>query len=659
MQKRDFISIEDFSTDEIEEIFSIADEMDKIIKNKGREDICYGKIMATLFFESSTRTRFSFEAAIQRLGGGVISAPDMSVTSTTKGETLSDTIKTVSQYADIIVIRHPLDGAVKFAAECADIPVINAGDGKHEHPTQALLDLYTLKKKRGCIKDLTVALCGDLKYGRTIHSLAYGLAMFGSKLIFIPAKDHQIPFYVFNRLSTKYNMKFRRNVFPPDFKLITDKIDVFYMTPSREEDLQHALFYKKSQEYVEEIFKEDINKLWGKYDSVYITRIQKERFIKMNEKDKIMTPKEDYPIIDGELLKDKRYKSAVVMHPLPRVDELSPEFDTDDRAIYFQQAAYGVPIRMALMAYLLEQRKIRSKPRKSDDEIVPLYNETKYISCENENCISIHEKKILKQKFKYHKRKKSNGFHALIYTCAYCDVEVYVTYAGNIKTKKYLKIHPSLDKKIKNWRNDKYLVAFKSEKEAKQCGFKPYKPIKEIIILNHKKLESGLLKIADQIRETEEIENLVFMGIEKEGKVIAERLALIIKEKESVEIPVDGLDVIDYRDDISAFGNYQNMHTEDLLSVEGKIVILVDDVVSTGRTARSALDAIIDKRIGRPKKVKLVVIIDVKNSREVPIYPDISVKSIQFRDNRTIKVRLMELENVDEVVECAATDSNI
>lgn len=654
--KRDLVSIEDFSNEEIEAIFLIADEMLKIIKNKGRTDIGYGKIMATLFFEPSTRTRFSFEAAIQRLGGGVISAPDMSVTSTSKGETLSDTIKTVSQYADIIVIRHPQDGAARVAAESASVPVINAGDGKHEHPTQTLLDLYTLKKEKGDIRDLTVALCGDLEHGRTIHSLAYGLARFGANLILIPARGYRIPFYISHRLANVYGMKLRKNILPPDLKLIKDKIDVVYMIPSREQqksrEQQNLKLRMKFDSYAKEFFFEANLGIWTPY-AVYVTRLQKERFTKLNGVETI-APKQDYPVINGELLKDKRYKATVIMHPLPRVDELSPEIDADDRAIYFKQAAYGVPIRMALMAYLLKLRKMRLKSSKIEDRRWSSDKETTHISCENQNCVTYWDNNIVSQRFKYPSREKINGFHTLIYPCAYCDMEVRVTHGGNSKYKKYMIIHPSLDEKIQDWRNHGHLVVFKSEQEAKNAGYKPYKPGTGRVILKQEEIEAGLSEIADQIEKTEDLENLVFLGVQKEGKVIAERLAALLKERTSVEIPIAGLNTNAYRDDITVIHEDESNQAEIPFSIENKTIMLFDDVVCTGRTARAALDIIFDKKVGRPKDVKLAVLINVKDFRELPINPNISVKEIELPAGKLVKVKLKETDGVDEAVEYSA-----
>ena len=650
--KRDLISIEDFSKEEIEEIFSIADEMDEIIKNKGRSDLCYGKIMATLFFEPSTRTRFSFETAMQRLGGGIISAPDMSVTSTKKGETLPDTIKTVSQYADIIVIRHPRDGAAKVAADCAEIPVINAGDGKHEHPTQTLLDLYTLKKERGSIKGLTVALCGDLKYARSIHSLAYGLARLGADIVCIPAKGHQIPYYVSQKLARKHGTKLRRT-FASDFKLLEGRIDAIYMTPSREFSEQLDLPIASADDssltqYISEYFTRKMTELVHGFDAFYITRIQRERLVKS---DKQIKPKEDYPIVDDAFLKDKKFENTLIMHPLPRVDELSPKIDGDSRAIYFKQARYGVPVRMALLTYLLGLRKA-PKPQGTSGQKIPSRKmlssrEVGYISCNNANCILNDENEFLTPEFKYPHREKNKGFHALIYSCAYCDTEIHARYVGNFGNKKYTKVHPSFEKKISDWRNRDHLVVFVSEGEAENAGFNPYRAGKGRLVLNERQIQAGIVAIAYQIEHTEDLRDVVFIGIEKKGTAIAERLRLLVKARKNMQMPVAKLDVYSYRDDRSFIDEHQE--TKIPFSVDNKIVVLVDDLIATGRTARAALDAMIDQRIGRPRGVKLFVIIDVANAREFPIHPNSSIKKIQLGKNQIVKLGLKEMDGADEV----------
>ncbi len=201
---RGLISIADLTNEEIEEIFSLADSADKLRADR----VGAGQIMATLFYEPSTRTRLSFESAMQRLGGSVISCSDMKASSTAKGETVADTAKVVSSYADVLVVRHYWDGAVQAMAEHADVPVINAGDGGHEHPTQTLCDLYTLRKEKGDLKGLTVVVCGDLKNGRTIHSLVYALARFGANVVTLAANGMELPQYVIERLEREYDYGF-------------------------------------------------------------------------------------------------------------------------------------------------------------------------------------------------------------------------------------------------------------------------------------------------------------------------------------------------------------------------------------------------------------------------------------------------------------------
>ena len=202
LKGRSIITIDDLTNDELEAIFTIADEM---TKNPGEQsNLCQGKIMATLFYEPSTRTRLSFESAMHRLGGNVISMASADTSSSSKGETVADTARVISSYADIMVIRHPWEGTAKVAAEYAEIPIINGGDGNHEHPTQTICDLYTIKKERKNIRGLNIALCGDLKHGRTVHSLAYALARMGANIILCPASGLEMPEHVLRKLQGDY-----------------------------------------------------------------------------------------------------------------------------------------------------------------------------------------------------------------------------------------------------------------------------------------------------------------------------------------------------------------------------------------------------------------------------------------------------------------------
>ncbi len=305
---RDLIVIDDLSNQEIEHIFHIADDMANII-NTGGPKLCSGKILATLFYEPSTRTRLSFESAMIRLGGNVIGFAEPSSSSVAKGETLADTARVVSEYADIIVIRHPLAGSARVMADYSEVPVINGGDGSHQHPTQTLYDLYTINKHLGHINGLKVALCGDLRFGRTVHSLSYALARFGAEIICISPKGLEMPDHVLQRLEIKYKHKVKYHDRLED--VISD-IDVLYMTRIQKERLPGDI---------------DYNSVAGKF-------------------------------IINKALMTKAKNQMIILHPLPRVDEIAYELDEDQRAFYFRQSAYGVRVRMAIIAVALDILKI-------------------------------------------------------------------------------------------------------------------------------------------------------------------------------------------------------------------------------------------------------------------------------------------------------------
>jgi aspartate carbamoyltransferase catalytic subunit len=297
---RSIISIKDFNREEIEYILSIADSMEPIAR-KGSE-MLKGKIMATLFFEPSTRTRLSFESAMKRLGGEVIGFSEAKGTSVEKGENLADTIRVVENYADLIVIRHPLEGAARLASEFSKVPIINAGSGAEEHPTQAMLDLYTIKREKDHLDGLNIALVGDLRYGRTTHSLAYALALYNINLFLVSPEL----------------LKMRREVV---------------------EDIQKKIPVKELN---------DLNEVLPILDVIYITRIQEERFADPAEYTKV---KNSYRLTAKDLEKAK--KDVIVMHPLPRVDEVSFDVDKMPCAKYFKQAWYGLLLRMALLSAIL------------------------------------------------------------------------------------------------------------------------------------------------------------------------------------------------------------------------------------------------------------------------------------------------------------------
>ena len=303
LKGRSLLEPMDFTVEEMNEIFALAD---KIIDDpKKFAHACDGKLLATLFYEPSTRTRFSFEAAMLRLGGQVIGFSEPNSSSASKGESISDTIRTIACYSDIAVMRHPKEGAPKVAAWSTDMPVINAGDGGHQHPTQTLTDLLTIHREKGSFNNLTVGLCGDLKFGRTVHSLIKALSRYENiKFILIAPEELRIPDYVRKEILEKNNIPF---------------VEV-----------------------------ESMNEVLGELDMLYMTRVQKERFF--NEEDYVRL-KDSY-ILDAEKMELAK-KDMMVLHPLPRVNEIAVEVDSDPRALYFKQAKYGMYARMALIMCLL------------------------------------------------------------------------------------------------------------------------------------------------------------------------------------------------------------------------------------------------------------------------------------------------------------------
>ncbi len=303
LPKYDVVSIEDLGIAEIERIFTLADGFSAALENSERLTLADGLIMATLFYEPSTRTRLSFESAMHRLGGAVISSADMHASSAAKGESLADTVRVVSGYADLIVMRHPHDGAARVAAEYATCPIINAGDGSREHPTQTLCDLYILRKKKGHLRGLTVALCGDLKYGRTVHSLIYALARFGANILAVPTAGMDVPDYVLERVRSESQYRFA-TVSMDELKSLAGVLDALYLTPRGPH--QMALF--TSDMPLEKIPAGQAPKA---LDAFYVTRLQKERL-----QNKGADPGE-YVRFDARALKGNRTHEAVVMHPLP------------------------------------------------------------------------------------------------------------------------------------------------------------------------------------------------------------------------------------------------------------------------------------------------------------------------------------------------------
>ncbi|AKB13423.1 Aspartate carbamoyltransferase [Methanosarcina thermophila CHTI-55] len=291
--------MKDFSREEIDHILDTAERLEPVARGEEKLKLLDGKIIALLFFEPSTRTRMSFEAAVQRLGGKILNLGSVEASSVMKGENLADTIRVISNYADLIVLRHPLDGSARMAAEFSSVPIINGGDGSVNHPTQTFLDLYTIRRESH-LEGLKIALAGDLKYGRTVHSLCYALSLYEAEMIFVS---------------------------PPELR----------MPPEIVRDLQKRNINVKETDSLEKII--------GDVEVLYMTRVQRERFPDPEEYEKVKNRLK----VTGDLLRNVN-PNLKILHPLPRVNEISPEVDSTPYACYFEQAFYGVPTRMALLA---------------------------------------------------------------------------------------------------------------------------------------------------------------------------------------------------------------------------------------------------------------------------------------------------------------------
>lgn len=454
---RHVISINDLSDKEIETIFDLAQAYLNDLPDPNfpyriarSTSVATNFILATLFYEPSTRTRLSFESAMIRLGGRTITSADPQTSSAAKGESLADSVRVISNYADAMVIRHPRDGAARLAAEYSPIPVINGGDGSHEHPTQTLCDLFTLKRKSRHIRNLKVAISGDLKGSRTIHSFVYALARFGATIMPMPAKGMELPEHVDRRLREEFGCQM---VSGPKGEG-EEAIDALYVTP--EQPHQQSLFAGAEIQHEADIIEK-------KVDAVYVTRFQKERWAEKNQA---------YPKIDRKFLNEPKYSEASVLHPLPRVDELDVSVDADRRAVYFEQAAYGVPVRMALISLLLglKGRSLHKFEGGFERSRYPLYDQphTTGLACRNSNCI-VHEP----MEAQYVR----NKFHVVTnpttetckLRCVYCerDIDAFVVASRKNKwfTGDMTVLLRSDDQHFKD------LILFGSDSEAVAAGF--------------------------------------------------------------------------------------------------------------------------------------------------------------------------------------------
>ena len=307
MNIKDIISMNDMSKEEILNILKIAEKIEDISEEE-KLKFLHGKIISTLFFEPSTRTKMSFELAALRLGAEILHFPPLELTSLKKGESFTDTIKMVESYSDVIVVRHPYDGAARLAANTSKKPVLNAGDGSNQHPSQTLLDLYTILKEKGTLNNISIAFVGDLKYGRTVHSLVKALTHFNPKIYFISPEILQMPQYLLDDLD-KNNVKYE---ILKDFRDCLNKLDVFYMT-----------------------------------------RIQRERFPDIEDYEKV----KGVYVINKENIVGKCKENMIILHPLPRVDEIATDLDDTKYALYFKQAKNGIPVRQAMIMTVLDKVK--------------------------------------------------------------------------------------------------------------------------------------------------------------------------------------------------------------------------------------------------------------------------------------------------------------
>jgi len=301
MKNKSLISIHDYSKKDYLRIMDLAEEFEKNPGKYGR--LLSGKVIATLFFEPSTRTRLSFESAVQRLGGKIIGFTDAGTSSVSKGETVKDTIKTVSQYSDLIVMRHPIEGSARWASEISDVPIVNAGDGANQHPTQCLLDLYTIRQTQEKLDNLTITMVGDLKYGRTVHSLIQAMSYFSPTFHFVSPQELKMPD-------------------------------------------EYKIFLKEKNIMFEE--HKDLNEVMKKSDIVYVTRVQKERFSDPIEYEKVKNA-----FVLKNIMLEGSKKNLKILHPLPRVNEIDQDVDSNQKAYYFKQAHNGVFTRMAIISSIL------------------------------------------------------------------------------------------------------------------------------------------------------------------------------------------------------------------------------------------------------------------------------------------------------------------
>jgi aspartate carbamoyltransferase catalytic subunit len=436
---RHLISIEDLSLPEMLALFAKAREIAQDTRRFAH--LCVGRISATLFYEASTRTRLSFESAMLRLGGGVITAADMRSSSASKGESLADTVRVVGGgYADALILRHSSEGAARLAAQYSPVPVINAGDGSHEHPTQTLCDLYSLWIERGRIEGLDVLLAGDLRYSRTVHSFAYALARFGANIVCVPQTGFELPEYVVQRLRERFGVEpVRANA--SRLGELASSSDVFYLTPQKPHQLS--------------LFTDTRGWNIARVDAVYMTRPQDERHPSGSE----AAAGSGYLQLGKRSLAAESLREAVVMHPLPRRDEISSDLDADPRSIYFKQAARGVPLRMAILAAFLGELDVLEPEAPPAGQRHPV--RVGGNPCPNPTCISRTEKRHVEPLVEVASVSPPRAY------CGFCSQPIPFGVVGCSTTRHF---HEPDSGDLRKIRPD-HMVFFKDAVEAVALGF--------------------------------------------------------------------------------------------------------------------------------------------------------------------------------------------
>jgi aspartate carbamoyltransferase catalytic subunit len=616
LAKNDLISIDDLEIEEIERIFVAADEFSHSLERGDTPRLAEGLVMATLFYEPSTRTRLSFESAMHRLGGAVISAAEMQSSSAAKGESLADTVRVVSAYADMVVLRHPCEGAAKVASAYATVPVINAGDGSREHPTQTLCDLYVLRKRKGRLKGLTVALCGDLRYGRTVHSLMYALARFGANILAAPTRAMEVPEHVLARLAVQRGYSYA-TVSMNELDSLAPDLDALYLTPNGPH--QMALF-------TGEMAQGAARQVAPVLDALYVTRAQRERH--GDEAGRV----HGYLHVDARTMRGARTQQAVIMHPLPRTDELAYELDSDPRAIYFEQAAAGVPVRMALIARLVQHKAEVVKPKSPDSVLLLRLKATPQPVCENHNCITRSESAYLPPRFRLAAWSGRTGRSGLALQCDFCEQETTVEYIGNTRSRRYYRFDENLGSYARRWLEEGTLAVFRDPKQAEESGYEPYRRGPQREVMNAAEMARAVESLAEQlIDDLTDLTAVTIVGVLSQGATLALRVRDCIERRSGLRIPCAAVNVL------GEDGVLLDMDGGSNVAVDSRTIVLLDDVINSGWTVQRAMAAL--WKMGRPAAVKLAVLID-RGHRMLPIRPNYAGKNLPTATSERVRVYL-------------------